>query len=76
MPSLAEDRLSVLLAEWIDENRPEDLPSEVPVLLASRGETRACACVVLETGEDKPVPKDHDHGGIVRGSTRILGTAV
>jgi hypothetical protein len=56
MPSLAEDRLSLLLSEWIDENRPEDLPSELHILVASRDEIRTRPCVVLHTSEAKPVP--------------------
>jgi len=56
MPNLIEDRLSSLLAEWIDANRPEGFPEFVPVLVARRDEIRTRPCVVLDTADSKPVP--------------------
>jgi hypothetical protein len=56
MPNLIEDRLSSLVAEWIDTHRPEGLPETVPVHVARRDEIRARPCVVLNPAESKPVP--------------------
>ena len=58
MPNLIEDRLSSLLAEWIDSNRPEDFPdaAALPVHVARRDELRTRPCLVLDTSESKPVP--------------------
>lgn len=55
MPNLIEDRLSSLLAEWIDTHRPEDFPTTIPVHVARRDELRSRPCVVLNTSESKPV---------------------
>ena len=55
MPNLIEDRLSSLLAEWIDTNRPEDMPETIPIHVARRDELRTRPCVVLNTSESKPV---------------------
>jgi hypothetical protein len=46
MPNLIEDRLSALLADWIDSHRPEGFPESVPVHVARRD----------DTSESKPVP--------------------
>lgn len=56
MPNLIEDRLSSLLAAWIDANRPEGLPTSIPVHVARRDEIRTRPCVVLNPAESKPVP--------------------
>jgi hypothetical protein len=56
MPNLIEDRLSALLAEWIDTNRPEGFPGTIPVHVARRDEIRTRPCLVLDTSESKPVP--------------------
>jgi hypothetical protein len=56
MPNLIEDRLSALLAEWIDAHRPEGFPGTIPVHVARRDEIRTRPCVVLDTSESKPVP--------------------
>ena len=56
MPNLIEDRLSSLMAEWIDTNRPEDFPATVPIHVARRDEIRTRPCVVLNPAESKPVP--------------------
>ncbi len=56
MPNLIEDRLSSLLAEWIDTHRPEGFPGTIPIHVASRDEIRTRPCVVLDTSESKPVP--------------------
>ncbi len=56
MPNLIEDRLSSLLAAWIDANRPEDFPESLPVHVARRDEIRTRPCVVLNPSESKPVP--------------------
>jgi hypothetical protein len=58
MPNLIEDRLSSLLAEWIDNHRPEGFPdsSDLPVHVARRDEIRTRPCVVLNPAESKPVP--------------------
>lgn len=53
---MIEDRLSSLLAAWIDANRPEDLPEFLPVHVARRDEIRTRPCVVLNPAESKPVP--------------------
>lgn len=55
MPNLIEDRLTSLLANWIDANRPQDFPSNIPVHVANRDELRSRPCVVLNTTESKPV---------------------
>ena len=56
MPNLIEDRLSLLLAEWIDTNRPENFPESIPVHIARRDDIRTRPCVVLNTSESKPIP--------------------
>jgi hypothetical protein len=56
MPNLIEDRLSSLMAEWIDTNRPEHFPATVPIHVARRDEIRTRPCVVLNPAESKPVP--------------------
>jgi hypothetical protein len=58
MPNLIEDRLSSLLATWIDTHRPVGFPDSaaVPVHIARRDEIRTRPCVVLNTSEAKPVP--------------------
>jgi hypothetical protein len=56
MPNLIEDRLSSLLADWIDTHRPEGFPDTIPVHVARRDEIRTRPCVVLNTSESKPVP--------------------
>ena len=55
MPNLIEDRLSSLLAEWIDNHRPERFPESIPVHVARRDEVRTRPCVVLNPAEAKPV---------------------
>lgn len=55
MPNLIEDRLTSLLAEWINTNRPEELPENIPVHVARRDEIRTRPCVVLNTSESKPI---------------------
>ena len=58
MPNLIEDRLTSLLAEWIDSNRPDEFPdaSTMPVHVARRDEIRSRPCVVLNATESKLVP--------------------
>ncbi|MCX8497515.1 MAG: hypothetical protein ORN51_15145, partial [Akkermansiaceae bacterium] len=58
MPNLIEDRLTTLLAEWIDTNRPEEFPdsSTLPIHVARRDEIRTRPCVVLNASESKPIP--------------------
>jgi hypothetical protein len=58
MPNLIEDRLTSLLAEWIDTNRPEGFPdaSTLPIHVARRDEIRTRPCVVLNASETKPIP--------------------
>lgn len=56
MPQIIEDALTAKLAEWIDENRPESVPSSVPVHVANRDELRSRPCIVLATSEAKRVP--------------------
>ena len=58
MPNLIEDRLTSLLAEWIDSNRPDEFPdaAAMPVHVARRDEIRTRPCVVLNTSESKLVP--------------------
>ena len=57
MPNLIEDRLTSLLAEWIDSNRPDEFPdaTALPVHVARRDEIRARPCVVLNAAESKPI---------------------
>ena len=58
MPNLIEDRLTSLLAEWIDSNRPDEFPdaTAMPVHVARRDEIRTRPCVVLNAQESKPIP--------------------
>ena len=58
MPNLIEDRLTSLLAEWIDSNRPDEFPdaADLPVYVARRDEIRSRPCVVLNASESKPIP--------------------
>ncbi len=55
MPNLIEDRLTLLLAEWIDTHRPDGFPDSIPVHVARRDEIRNRPCVVLNTSESKPI---------------------
>ena len=57
MPNLIEDRLTSLLAEWIDSNRPDEFPDAagLPVHVARRDEIRSRPCLVLNTSESKLV---------------------
>jgi hypothetical protein len=55
MPQIIEDALTSKLAEWIDQNRPEELPDAIPVLVANRDELRTRPCIVIATSEAKPV---------------------
>ena len=57
MPNLIEDRLTTLLAEWIDTNRPEGFPDSIalPSHVARRDEIRTRPCLVLNTSESKPI---------------------
>jgi len=58
MPNLIEDRLTSLLAEWIDSNRPDAFPESaaLPIHVARRDEIRTRPCVVLNASESKPIP--------------------
>jgi hypothetical protein len=55
MPNLIEDRLTSLLAEWIDTHRPDGFPDTIPVHVARRDEIRNRPCIVLNTSESKPI---------------------
>ena len=55
MPNLIEDRLTLLLAEWIDTHRPDGFPDSIPVHVARRDEIRNRPCIVLNTSESKPI---------------------
>ncbi len=48
--------MSERMSEWIDTNRPEELPESVPVHVARRDVIRTRPCVVLNPAESKPVP--------------------
>jgi hypothetical protein len=58
MPNLIEDRLTSLLAEWIDSNRPDEFPdaTSLHIHVARRDEIRTRPCVVLNAAESKPIP--------------------
>ena len=55
MPNLIEDALASKLAAWLADNRPEALPTSVPIHVANRDELRTRPCVVLATSDTKPV---------------------
>jgi len=57
MPNLTEDRLSSLLATWINHHRPTGFPdaATLPIHVARRDELRTRPCVVINTSEAKPV---------------------
>lgn len=57
MPNLIEDRLTSLLADWIDTHRPGEFPeaAALPVHVARRDEIRTRPCVVLNAPESKPI---------------------
>jgi len=57
MPNLTEDRLSSLLAAWINQHRPPGFPDAaiLPIHVARRDELRTRPCVVLNTSDAKPV---------------------
>ena len=55
MPNLIEDRLTSLLAVWIDTHRPDGFPDSIPVHVARRDEIRNRPCIVLNTSESKPI---------------------
>jgi hypothetical protein len=56
MPLIIEDALTAKIAEWIDANRPDELPEDLPVLVANRDELRTRPCIVAATSEAKVVP--------------------
>jgi hypothetical protein len=56
MPQIIEDALTAKIAEWIDANRPDELPEDLPVLVANRDELRTRPCIVAATSEAKVVP--------------------
>lgn len=56
MPNLIEDRLSSLLAGWIDGNRPDGFPASIPIHVARRDQLRTRPCVVLNPVESTPIP--------------------
>ena len=56
MPNMIEDRLTSLLAAWLDANRPEGFPADLPIHVARRDEIRTRPCVVLDATESKPFP--------------------
>lgn len=58
MSNLIEDRLTSLLAEWIDTHRPDEFPDSaaLAVHVARRDEIRTRPCVVLNASESKPIP--------------------
>ena len=55
MLNLIEDRLTSLLAVWIDTHRPDGFPDSIPVHVARRDEIRNRPCIVLNTSESKPI---------------------
>lgn len=55
MSTLIEDALTSRLAEWLNDNRPGEIPTTVPIQVANRDELRSRPCVVLATSESKPV---------------------
>jgi len=55
MPNLIEDALASKLAAWLAVNRPEAIPTTVPIQVANRDELRTRPCIVLATSESKPV---------------------
>lgn len=55
MSTLIEDTLATELAAWLGDNRPEALPTSVPIHLANRDELRTRPCVVIATSDTKPV---------------------
>ncbi len=55
MPNLIENAFSSKLAAWLTDNRPEALPTSVPIHVANRDELRTRPCIVLATSETRPV---------------------
>ena len=55
MPHLIEDALASMLAAWLTANRPEALPTSVPIHVANRDELRTRPCIVLATSDTSPV---------------------
>ena len=55
MPNLIEDRLSSLLADWMNSHRPAEIPESVPFHVARRDDIRTRPCVVLNPTESKPI---------------------
>ena len=55
MPNLIENAFSSKLAAWLTDNRPEALPTSVPIHIANRDELRTRPCIVLATSETRPV---------------------
>ena len=50
-----EDALVSNLAAWLDANRPDGLPTTIPIHIANRDELRGRPCVVLNASESKPI---------------------
>jgi hypothetical protein len=55
MPNLIEDALASNLATWLADNRPEAIPTSVPIHIANRDELRSRPCIVLATSDTSPV---------------------
>ena len=55
MPNLIEDALASNLATWLVDNRPEQIPTSVPIHVANRDELRSRPCIVLTTSDTSPV---------------------
>ncbi len=55
MPNLIEDALASKLAAWLADNRPEPIPTSVPLHVANRDELRTRPCIVLATSDTSPV---------------------
>jgi hypothetical protein len=55
MPNLIEDALASKLATWLAANRPEAIPTSVPIHIANRDELRTRPCIVLATSDTRPV---------------------
>ena len=50
-----DDALVSNLAAWLDVNRPDGLPTTIPIHVANRDELRGRPCVVLEATDAKRV---------------------
>ncbi len=54
MSNLIEDALTSNLAAWLNDNRPDAIPANIPIQVANRDELRTRPCIVVAASDTKP----------------------